>query len=88
MKYGITNFKRGGEVMYANLLNAMKQKKVTALQIANLLECRPATVSDKLNGTVKCGFYFAEAQKIKKVFFQEYDYDFLFEQFNNEVLSN
>lgn len=56
--------------MYENLLNVMKRKKVTALQIANLLECRPATVSDKLNGTVKCGFYFTEAQKIKKVFFK------------------
>lgn len=66
--------------MYKNLLYVMKQKKVTALQIANLLECRPATVSDKLNGVVKCGFYFYEAQKIRKVFFQEYEYDFLFEQ--------
>ncbi len=74
--------------MYENLLNVMKRKKVTALQIANLLECRPATVSDKLNGAVKCGFYFTEAQKIKKVFFQEYDYDFLFEQFNNDALNN
>lgn len=66
--------------MYRNLLEVMKKKGVTALQIANLLECRPATVSDKLNGVVKCGFYFNEAQRIKKVFFQEYDYDYLFEQ--------
>lgn len=66
--------------MYENLVEVMKQKKITALQIANLLECRPATVSDKINGVVKCGFYFNEAQKIKKVFFSEYDYDFLFEQ--------
>lgn len=66
--------------MYENLINIMKQKKVTALQIASLLECRPATVSEKLNGIVKCGFYFSEAQKIRKVFFQEYEYDFLFEQ--------
>lgn len=68
--------------LYRNLLEVMKKKGVTALQIANLLECRPATVSDKLNGVVKCGFYFSEARRIKQVFFQEYDYDFLFEQFD------
>ncbi len=64
--------------MYINLLNAMKAKGITAMQLANLLECRPATMSDKLNGVVNCGFYFDEAYKIKKVFFPEYDYDFLF----------
>ncbi len=64
--------------MYKNLLTLMKDKNVTALQISNLLECRPATTSDKLNGVVNCGFTFDEAQKIKKVFFMEYDYDYLF----------
>lgn len=66
--------------MYGNLIEIMKKKGVTASEIANLLECRPATISDKLNGMIKCGFHFYEAQKIKKAFFQEYDYDFLFEQ--------
>lgn len=64
--------------MYENLLNAMKIKGVTAIQISSLLECRQATVSDKLNGIVSCGFYFDEASKIKKVFFPEYEYDYLF----------
>lgn len=64
--------------MYNNLLNVMKQKGVTGIQIANLLECRAATVSDKLNGVVACGFLFDEAAKIKHVFFPEYEYDFLF----------
>ena len=64
--------------MYKNLLTVMKVKKVTAVQLAGLLECRQATISDKLNGLVSCGFYFDEAAKIKKVFFPEYDYDYLF----------
>lgn len=64
--------------MYKNLLSLMKIKGVTAVQISKLLECRQATVSDKLNGVVSHGFYFDEAAKIKKVFFPEYEYDFLF----------
>ena len=64
--------------MYKNLLDVMKLKNVTATQIATMLECRIATVTEKLNGTVKCGFYFSEAEKIKNVFFPEYSYDFLF----------
>jgi hypothetical protein len=64
--------------MYKNLLAVMKLKGVTAIQIASLLDCRQATISDKLNGIVSCGFYFDEASKIKKVFFPEYDYDYLF----------
>ncbi|MDF2524521.1 MAG: putative phage-related binding protein [Clostridiales bacterium] len=64
--------------MYKNLLTAMKVKGITAIQLANLLECRQATISDKLNGIVTCGFYFDEAAKIKKVFFPEYEYDYLF----------
>lgn len=64
--------------MYENLIKVMKQKGVTCIQLSNLLECRQATISDKLNGLVACGFYFDEAKKIKKVFFPEYDYDYLF----------
>lgn len=69
--------------MYKNLLKVMKEKGITAIQLSNLLECRQATISDKLNGVVSCGFYFDEAQKIRKVFFPEYDYDYLFDR--NEV---
>jgi predicted transcriptional regulator len=66
--------------MYKNLLKVMKYKGITAIQIANLLECRQATISEKLNGLVARGFYFDEAAKIRKVFFPEYDYDYLFER--------
>lgn len=64
--------------MYSNLLKVMKLKGVTGIQIANLLECRQATISDKLNGCVASGFSFDEAAKMKKVLFPEYDYDYLF----------
>lgn len=64
--------------MYKRLVNVMKEKGVTATQIASLLECRIATVSDKINGVVDCGFYFDEAVKVKNVFFPEYDIEFLF----------
>lgn len=66
--------------MYSRLAEAMKKKNVTTTQIANLLGCRIATVSDKINGVVECGFYFDEAVKIKKVFFPEYDIEYLFER--------
>lgn len=64
--------------MYNNLLKVMKQKGITGIQISNLLECRQATISDKLNGNVASGFTFDEASKIKNVFFPEYEYDYLF----------
>lgn len=64
--------------MYKNLISVMKQKGVTAVQLSNLLECRQATISEKINGVTECGFYFDEASKIKTVFFPEYDYDYLF----------
>ncbi len=64
--------------MYSNLLMIMKQKGITEIQLANLLECRRATISEKLNGVVASGFTFDEAIRIKKVFFPEYEYEFLF----------
>lgn len=67
-----------GEGMYSRLLTAMKKKNITTTQIANLLNCRIATISDKINGVVECGFYFDEAVKVKQVFFPEYDIEYLF----------
>lgn len=64
--------------MYKNLFEVMKIKGVTITQMASLLECRIATISDKLNGVVASGFTFDEAAKIKKVFFPEFDYDYLY----------
>lgn len=66
--------------MYNRLLEAMKKKNVTTTQLANLLQCRIATASDKINGAVECGFYFDEAATIKKVFFPEYDIEYLFQR--------
>lgn len=63
--------------MYRNLFNAMKQKNITSTQIAELLGVRLATVSDKING--KSRFYFEEAMKIKKVFFPEFEIEYLFD---------
>lgn len=56
----------------------MKRKKITFSQIAELLECQLATVSDKAQGNYVNGFYFEEAERIKNVFFKEYDIEWLF----------
>lgn len=56
--------------MYNNLLKAMKDKKITFTQIAELLHCQLNTVSDKADGTVKSGFSIDEALLIKKYFSQ------------------
>ncbi|PWJ49133.1 helix-turn-helix domain-containing protein [Faecalicatena contorta] len=66
--------------MYSNLLKAMKEKKITFKQVAELLECQLNTVSDKANGTVKCGFSIDEVLLIKRVFFPEYEIAYLFER--------
>lgn len=66
--------------MYNNLILLMKKKKVTARQIAKLLNSRDATISEKLNGVSKGGFTFDEARKIKQNFFPEYDYEYLFDR--------
>lgn len=66
--------------MYSNLLKAMKEKKITFKQVSELLGCQLNTVSDKVDGTVKCGFSIDEALLIKKVFFPEYEITYLFER--------
>lgn len=71
--------------MYPNLIIAMKTKGVTISQLANLLHCRNATVSDKLHGKRDCGFYFEEAERIKEVFFDEYEIKFLFTRNKEQI---
>lgn len=71
--------------MYSALIKAMKDEGVTSIQLANLLECRQATVSDKLNGIVKSGFYFDEAVRIHEVFFEKYDFKKLFTRNKNQT---
>ena len=80
MVYGVPQTRKRGDIMYNRLLEAMKRKNITTTQIANLLGCRIATASEKINGGVECGFYFDEATKIKQVFFPEYDIEYLFER--------
>lgn len=64
--------------MYHNLLFVMKQKNVTSKQISEALECRPGTIGEKINGKTSSGFTFDEAIKTKRIFFPEYDLEFLF----------
>ena len=66
--------------MYSNLIIAMKRKGITIGQIAELLNCRAATVSDKIRGKREYGFYLEEALRIKNVFFNEYETTYLFER--------
>lgn len=65
--------------MLKNLRDALDMKHVTNLQVAKILNCRPATVSDKINGKTK--FSFDEALKVQEVFLPEYDIKFLFTNF-------
>jgi transcriptional regulator with XRE-family HTH domain len=53
--------------MYKNLVTAMKAKGVTYTQIAELLNCRYQTISDRINGNTETGFLFEDAVKIKKI---------------------
>ncbi|MGE1061831.1 hypothetical protein NXG27_04205 [Megasphaera paucivorans] len=67
--------------MYQNLIKEMANKHIVQSQISDLLEIRPATVSDKIQG--KSRFYFDEAMKIKKVFFPAFDMEYLFYSADN-----
>jgi predicted transcriptional regulator len=69
-----------GKVMYLNLIIAMREKKITMGQLADLLDCRKATISNKVNGLTKGGFYFDEAARIRNKYFKGYDYDYLFKR--------
>lgn len=65
--------------MLGNLETALGTKKITRSQVASVLGYnRYTTISDKLEG--KSTFSFDEAVKLKKVFFPEYDLEFLFEK--------
>ena len=59
--------------MYKNLLDTMSNKKITFTQISELLHCQLRTVSEKSRGVV-------QSELIKRVFFPEYDIDWLFEK--------
>lgn len=63
--------------MLKNLKHALETKHITYIQVSKALNCRPATVSDKINGKTK--FSFDEAFKIQEVFLPEYDLKYLFD---------
>ncbi|EGO9001992.1 XRE family transcriptional regulator [Enterococcus faecalis] len=68
--------------MLKNLEEALSAKKITRSQVASVLGyTRYATITDKLEGKSK--FSFDEALKLKKVFFPEYDLEFLFKKDDN-----
>lgn len=64
--------------MYNNLLVAMSDKKITFTQVAELLRCQLRTVSEKSKG--KSEFTVSEALMIKRVFFPEYELNWLFKK--------
>ena len=66
--------------MYSNLDKLMKTKDITIKQISELLCCKYQTVSGKIYGSVQIGFTYDEAVKIKKVFFPEYEIEYIFER--------
>jgi plasmid maintenance system antidote protein VapI len=63
--------------MYCNLKAEMARHGIKVKDIAELLNVRRATVSEKING--KYRFYCDEALKIKKAFFPNYSVEYLFE---------
>lgn len=62
--------------MLYNLERVRKEKGVSLVDIADLIEVRYQTVSDKIQGI--SDFKFGEAMLIKQKYFSEYDIEFLF----------
>lgn len=67
--------------MLKNFEEVRKQKKISLVDIADLLGIRYQTVSDKINGI--SDFKFGEAMLIKEKLFPEYELEYLFSS-NNE----
>lgn len=70
--------------MLANLEKIRKEKDVTLADMADLIEVRYQTISDKING--HSDFKFSEAVKIQQTFFPEYDLKFLFSKKEKQIL--
>lgn len=64
--------------MYSNLKAEMARNNIMIKDIANVLNVRYATVSDKING--KYRFYLDEAEKIKLHFFPNLPLEYLFQK--------
>lgn len=68
--------------MYKNLIKVMEDKGITYKQLGELFDCKYQTMSDKIKGATQIGLTYDEAVKIKKVFFPEYDAEYLFKREN------
>lgn len=66
----------GGVTLLSNLEKARKDKGISLVDIADVLDVRSQTVRDKING--KYAFKFSEALKLQKTFFPEYEITYLF----------
>ncbi|UVJ16666.1 helix-turn-helix domain-containing protein [Staphylococcus aureus] len=64
--------------MLKNFNDIRKDKKVSLVDLADLLGVRYQTVADKINGV--SDFKFGEALLIKNKFFPEYEIEYLFER--------
>jgi len=64
-------------VRHNNLKAEMARRDVTISAIAEFLNVRFATISDKINGRSR--FYFHEALRIRNQFFQDFSLEYLFE---------
>lgn len=61
---------------YVNLKAEMARHGIKQIELANLLNVREATISEKING--KYAFDIDEALKIKNEFFQNISIEYLF----------
>lgn len=66
--------------MLKNLDDVRKNKKVSLVDMADLLGVRYQTISEKIDG--KSDFKFREALAIQEKFFPEYEIKFLFSNKN------
>lgn len=72
--------------MLCNLEKVRKEKKVTLVDMADLLGVRYQTISDKIEG--KSDFKFGEALLIQEKFFPEYEIKFLFSKSEEQLGGN
>lgn len=69
--------------MFPNLKAEMARKGITIGMVAEFLNVRPATVSDKING--KFRFYYEEVIAIRNKFFPDLSIEYLFENEENKT---
>lgn len=69
--------------MLSNLEEVRKEKKVSLVDMADLLGVKYQTIGEKISG--KSDFKFGEAMKIQETFFPEYEIKYLFAKQKEEV---